>query len=53
MVKGKRKYLLGLQTKMKTKIERTEVKKKQKNKIEVNQLGMQNPCLYALETHYC
>lgn len=53
MVKGKRKYLLGLQTKMKTKIERMEVKKKQKNKIEVNQLGMQNPCLYALETHYC
>lgn len=31
MVKGKRKYLLGLQTKMKTKIARTE--KKQKIKL--------------------
>ena len=32
MVKGKRKYLLGLQTKMKTKIEGT--KKKQKNEMK-------------------
>ena len=33
MVKGKRKYLLGLQTKMKTKIARTEEKKQ---KIKLN-----------------
>ena len=33
MVKGKRKYLLGLQTKMKTKIARTD---KEKQKIKLN-----------------
>ena len=42
MVKGKRKYLLGLQTKMK---DRERRRRSRKIKWSKSALGMQNPCM--------
>ena len=41
MVKGKRKYLLGLQTKLKDR----ERRRSRKIKWSKSALGMQNPCM--------